>query len=101
MAFEADMLRIDRGVGLQVVHGAACAPGPRAQSAPVIEAAWLSMIHQSDDSLGEPGAVVGLKARRREHGKTPSSLQQRLPFDAIVPVTRRDDLGDRRLERVF
>ena len=62
VAFDADLFGVDGVVGFEVVEGAAGAPGPGAEDAPVVELAWLAFVDEADDAFGEAGAVVGLDA---------------------------------------
>ena len=50
VAFQPDMFRVDGRIGFEIVHGAARTPRPRTQRAPILEAARLAMIHESDDA---------------------------------------------------
>ncbi len=71
-AFDANVLRIDRGIGLEIIETTPRAPGPRAQCAPVFRLARLSFVHQADDAAREAGAVIGLHAGRIEAAQSPS-----------------------------
>src|SRR4029078_3748806 len=71
-AFDADGLRADRAIALEIVERARCAPRPRAKSAPVVRVARLSVVHQTDDAARESGAVVGLDADWIEKRETPA-----------------------------
>src|SRR5213078_1879139 len=57
---DADLLRVHRLVGLEVIEGTAGAPGPGPQRAPVVRLAGLALVAQADDAAGQAGAVVGL-----------------------------------------
>ena len=71
-AFDADMLRVDGGIGLEIIEAAARAPGPGAQRAPVFRLARLAFVDQADDAAREAGAVVGLHAGGIEAARSPS-----------------------------
>ncbi len=71
-SFDADLFRVDGVVSLEVVECAAGAPRPRAQRAPVVHVARLSLVHQADDAVGQARAVVGLHARRNQNGVAPA-----------------------------
>ena len=70
-SLDADLLGVDGLVGLEVVEGAARAPGPGAQRAPVLRLAGLPLVAQADDPLGQPRAVVGLDAVRDDDRVAP------------------------------
>src|ERR1043166_324836 len=59
-ALDANFLRVHGGIGFEIIQSARCAPGPRAQRAPVIRLAWLAFVDEADDSFRESRAVVGL-----------------------------------------
>ena len=80
-AVDADALRVDGRIGLEVVERAGRAPGPGAQRAPVFGLAPLTLVDEADDALRQAGTVVGLHAR---------GVQER------VAPTRRDQLLGRR-----
>src|SRR5258706_4796422 len=60
--FNSDVLRIDCFIRFEVIQAARSAPGPRAESAPVIRLAGLGLVHQPDDALGQTGPIVRLDA---------------------------------------
>jgi hypothetical protein len=60
VAFDADLFGIHGSVGFEVVEDAAAAPGPSANSSPVVGLAGLAFVDEADDALGEAGSVVGL-----------------------------------------
>ncbi len=83
---DPDLLGVDGLVGLEVVQGAARAPGPGAQRAPIVGLARLPFVAQADDSLGQARAVVGLDAVRDDDGVAPAlGEDQRLPRRAEGP----------------
>ena len=84
-AFDADALRIDGLVGLEVVERARRAPGPRAQRAPVVGLARLAFVDESDDALRETRAVVGLDARGIEGREAPAVGDQLLVAGGSLP----------------
>ncbi len=77
-ALDADLLGVDRLVGLKVVERAAGAPRPRPERAPVVQLSRLPLVEQADDAARQPGAVVGLDAGRDEDGVAPALRQQLL-----------------------
>ena len=60
MTLEAHLFRIHGFVGLEIIDGAAHSPCPGLQHAPVVRLARPAFVHQADDALRKPGAVVGL-----------------------------------------
>ena len=66
-------------VTLEIIERAAGAPGPRAESAPVVQLARLPFVHQADDALRQAGAVVGLHAGRDINRVAPT-FGQHLPL---------------------
>ncbi len=72
MPLDADLPGVDRLVGLEIIQGAACTPGPGTQRSPVIDLAWLPLVAQPDDPFRKPRTVVGLDAGRSEEGVSPS-----------------------------
>ena len=77
-AFDADLLRVDRLVGLEIVETARRAPGPGAQRAPVVRLARLALVDQADDALRQARAVVGLDAAGVERRVAPAVGDQLL-----------------------
>src|SRR5579859_1286500 len=75
---DADLPRIHRFVGLQVVQSAAGAPSPGAQRAPIIELARLAFIGQTDNARGQTTAIIGLKAGGDDHRIAPALDQELL-----------------------
>ena len=71
-AFDADLLRVDGLVGLEIVEAARRAPRPRAQRAPVVRLARLALVDEADDALRQAGAVVGLNAAGIERREAPA-----------------------------
>ena len=76
---DAHARAVDRRVGLEVVDGAAGAPGPRPERAPVFEPARLAVVGEANDAPRQPRAVVGLDARGDELGVAPALLEEPLP----------------------
>ena len=70
---DADLLRIDCRISLKIIERAARAPGPCAQSAPVVRLARLALVGQSDDPFRQAGAVVRLHAGGNVLGVTPAA----------------------------
>ena len=62
-ALQPNLFRIDRFVGLKIVDGAAHAPSPSLQHAPIVWFPRLAFIHEPDDALGQARSVVRLVAR--------------------------------------
>src|SRR5438874_1129038 len=75
-AFNADVFRVDRGIGFEIVERAGGAPGPGAERAPVVRLAGLAFVYESDDSFGKSGAVVRLDARGREIRVAPAGGEE-------------------------
>ncbi len=73
VALDGDVLGVYRLVGLEIIDGAARAPGPGAQGAPIVELARLAFVAQADDAEGQPGAVIRLNAARVECGVAPAA----------------------------
>src|SRR5580765_1006053 len=72
-------------IGFEVVHRAVGAPGPRPQRTPVLRFARLALIYQTDNSLSQTGAVIGLNAGRVQSCKAPTPGQRlRLPARAGI-----------------
>src|SRR3954468_10646495 len=63
-SLKPDLFSVHRAVGLEVIQRAARAPGPRAQSAPVVGLARPPFVDEADNALRQAGAVVRLHARR-------------------------------------
>ena len=72
MAFDADLLRVDRLVGCEIIERAARSPGPGAEGSPIVCFAELAFVDEADDAFGESSAVVGLDAGGREDRVAPS-----------------------------
>ena len=86
--FDADMLGIHGLVGFEIIQAARGAPGPGAQGAPVVGFAGLALVHQTDDALGQAGAVVGLNAAGVDGGVTPAVGDQLLRGGRIAARRR-------------
>src|SRR5215469_16357704 len=78
MTLDRNVRGVDRMIGLEVIDGPACAPRPCAQRAPIVDGARLSFIDQTDDALGEAGAVIGLDAGGVEYGVAPALCENLL-----------------------
>src|SRR5207302_1888726 len=59
---DADALGVDDLVGLEIIQGAAGAPGPSSQRAPIVGLPRLALVAQADDAARQAGTVVGLTA---------------------------------------
>src|SRR5258708_39979548 len=70
------MRGIHRGIRLEIIQCARGAPGPRPQRTPVIGLARLAVVDQSDDTLGETRAVIGLNARGAQECVAPTVREQ-------------------------
>src|SRR4051794_40613490 len=75
-AFNADLLRIDRGIGFQIVEPARGAPSPGPQGSPIVRLSRLTAIREADDSARQPRTVVGLNAGRRDCRIAPAGFDQ-------------------------
>ena len=75
---DADMLRVDRLFGFQIVQPARCTPSPGAQRSPVIGFACLALVGQANNALGETSTVVGLNTGGIERGIAPACGDQLL-----------------------
>src|SRR5205814_145761 len=71
-AFDADVLGVHSFVGFEIIQAARCSPSPGSQRAPVVRLARLSFVDQSNDSLGEARAIVGLNAYGVDVGVAPA-----------------------------
>ena len=71
-AFDADLFRIHGLVGFQIIEAARSAPAPGAQRAPIVGLARLAFVDQTDDALGQTGAVVRLDAAGIDGGEAPA-----------------------------
>src|SRR5262249_36841593 len=74
-ALDAELLGVHCLVSLEVIEGAAGAPGPGAQCPPIRRFARLALVAQADDAPGEARAVVRLNAVRGDDGVAPALIE--------------------------
>ena len=86
--------RVDGGVRLEIVEHARRAPTPRAQRAPIVRLARLAFVRETDDSLRQSGAVVGLNGRRIQERESPA-VEDELLRRRRVASRRRRRKGER------
>src|SRR6188768_338042 len=70
-SLDPDFLRIDRSIALEVIEATTRPPGPCTERAPIIRLTRLGFVHESDDSLPQPSAVVCLNAAGSDDGVAP------------------------------
>src|SRR5690606_2069765 len=85
---DPDLGVVDVGIGFEVIEQPAGSPSPGSQRAPIIHAARLALVHQSDDPACETGAVIRLDAVRRDHGEAPALLEQLLLPGGLLRALR-------------
>src|SRR5262245_26243221 len=80
MPFERDLLGINERVLLEEIYQLARTPRPRAERAPVVDFARLTLVDETDDPLPQlvVGAAVGLDAARIEIAVAPAERDGRL-----------------------
>src|SRR5262247_514051 len=80
MPFERDLPGINERILLEEIHQLARAPGPRAERAPVVNLARLTLVDETDDALPQLVviAAVGLDAARIEIAVAPAERDGRL-----------------------
>src|SRR5207248_2909194 len=84
------MLRVHGFVGLEIIEGAAGAPGPGTQRSPIIQLARLALVHQTDDAARQAGAIVCLNAGGSDDGIAPAFGQNLLlPGRPVAPAEGR------------
>src|SRR5258706_9637641 len=72
MPLKTNPFGVDRFVSFEIIERAARAPGPRPQSAPIVQLARLALVAQADDPLRQSSAVIRLDAGRVKHGIAPA-----------------------------
>ena len=75
-ALDADLLRVDARVALEIVERARRSPGPRAECAPVVGLARSSVVDEADDPRRQSGAVVCLDAGGIQRHVAPAGRDQ-------------------------
>src|SRR5207248_1206543 len=78
--FDADAPGVHGLVGLEIVEGAAGAPGPGPQRPPVVRLPRPALVAQADDAARQARAVVGLDAVGDDDGVAPA-----LGEDLLLP----------------
>jgi len=71
-AFDGDVFGVDGAVGFEIVECATGAPSPSAKCAPIFERARLAFVDETNDAVGEAGAIVGLHTGGNERGVAPT-----------------------------
>src|SRR6476661_1491788 len=75
MPFNAHLLRVYSLVRFEIIERATSAPRPRAQCAPIVQLARLTMVRESDDSFRQSRSIIRLDAGRKKYGVTPALRQ--------------------------
>src|SRR3954471_13390195 len=71
-AFNPNLFCIHFLGGFKIIESSAGAPGPRAQSAPIIGCAGLAMVTEADDSFSQAGAVISLNSTGNQDRVAPA-----------------------------